>query len=198
MLRLQVVSRKDKRKQKANIGIRTLIGDWSSRRISAGFRGAFIEAFFSEGTAVHDRSCSRVCSPATKNNIERVAATIRVKTGQYQRVNLGYSLRYTKHRGLERPYINTRSLKHQQPYITTGRRFLTYAQILEYLPNHCAIPEIHCEYEEMYSKKRKHGSGDATKYYAVKAGHTVGVFTTWPECQKSITGYSGSVRKYFL
>lgn len=35
------------------------------------------------------------------------------------------------------------------------------------------------------------------KYYAVKKGRTIGVFTSWPECQKSVAGYSGAAFKSF-
>lgn len=40
------------------------------------------------------------------------------------------------------------------------------------------------------SKKRKRTKD--TKYYGVKAGHTVGVFTSWPDCQDAITGFKGA------
>lgn len=42
------------------------------------------------------------------------------------------------------------------------------------------------------SKKRKLEE-DATKYYAVKAGHTTGIFERWADCQKNITGFKGAV-----
>lgn len=35
------------------------------------------------------------------------------------------------------------------------------------------------------------------KYYAVKKGRTTGVFTSWPECQNAVTGYSGAAFKSF-
>ena len=35
------------------------------------------------------------------------------------------------------------------------------------------------------------------KYYAVKKGRNTGIFTSWPECQKQIQGYSGAVYKSF-
>lgn len=35
------------------------------------------------------------------------------------------------------------------------------------------------------------------KYYAVKAGHTPGVYSSWPECQKQVNGYSCAVYKSF-
>lgn len=35
------------------------------------------------------------------------------------------------------------------------------------------------------------------KYYAVKRGRTTGVFTSWPECQNSVTGYPGAAFKSF-
>lgn len=35
------------------------------------------------------------------------------------------------------------------------------------------------------------------KYYAVRAGRQVGVFDSWPECQKQINGYSGQDYKSF-
>jgi len=44
------------------------------------------------------------------------------------------------------------------------------------------------------SRKRKL-EDDATKYYAVKAGHTTGVFESWADCQESITGFKGAVCK---
>lgn len=35
------------------------------------------------------------------------------------------------------------------------------------------------------------------KYYAVKSGRQIGIFNTWPECQKQINGYSGALYKSF-
>lgn len=35
------------------------------------------------------------------------------------------------------------------------------------------------------------------KYYAVKKGREVGVFETWPQCQKMVQGFSGAVYKAF-
>ena len=35
------------------------------------------------------------------------------------------------------------------------------------------------------------------KYYAVRAGREIGVFTTWDECKKAIIGYSGAIYKSF-
>lgn len=37
----------------------------------------------------------------------------------------------------------------------------------------------------------------ANKYYAVRKGNTIGIFNTWNECQKSISGYSGAEYKSF-
>ncbi|KAK0733031.1 ribonuclease H-like domain-containing protein [Lasiosphaeria miniovina] len=47
------------------------------------------------------------------------------------------------------------------------------------------------------SKKRKMDSGE-TKYYAVRAGHKPGVYTTWAICQQQISGFKGAVFKSFL
>lgn len=47
------------------------------------------------------------------------------------------------------------------------------------------------------SKKRKLGE-DATKYYAVRAGKTPGVYTTWKECQEQTTGFKGASYKSFI
>ena len=44
------------------------------------------------------------------------------------------------------------------------------------------------------SRKRKLDD-DTTKYYAVKAGHSTGVFENWSDCQESITGFKGAVCK---
>ena len=46
------------------------------------------------------------------------------------------------------------------------------------------------------SKKRKLGD-DATKYYAVRAGKTPGVYMTWKECQDQTTGFKGASYKSF-
>jgi ribonuclease HI len=46
------------------------------------------------------------------------------------------------------------------------------------------------------SKKRKLGD-DVTKYYAVRAGKTPGVYMTWKECQEQITGFKGAQYKSF-
>ena len=37
----------------------------------------------------------------------------------------------------------------------------------------------------------------AKKFYAVKIGKTPGIYETWSECQKQISGYSGAVYKGF-
>lgn len=37
-----------------------------------------------------------------------------------------------------------------------------------------------------------------TKYYAVRAGHKPGVYTTWAICQQQISGFKGAVFKSFL
>jgi len=34
-------------------------------------------------------------------------------------------------------------------------------------------------------------------YYAVKAGHTTGIFNNWPECQKATQGFSGAIFQKF-
>lgn len=36
-----------------------------------------------------------------------------------------------------------------------------------------------------------------SKYYAVKKGRQTGIYTSWPDCQQQITGYSGAVYKSF-
>lgn len=36
-----------------------------------------------------------------------------------------------------------------------------------------------------------------SKFYAVKKGRKVGVFNTWAECQKQVTGYKGAIFKSF-
>ena len=36
-----------------------------------------------------------------------------------------------------------------------------------------------------------------SKFYAVKVGKVPGIYTSWPECQKNVTGFSGSVYKSF-
>ncbi|KAJ5032928.1 uncharacterized protein L3040_009517 [Drepanopeziza brunnea f. sp. 'multigermtubi'] len=48
------------------------------------------------------------------------------------------------------------------------------------------------------SKKRKLGEDKGTKYYAVRAGKVPGVYMTWLECQKQITGFRGSSHKSFF
>lgn len=37
----------------------------------------------------------------------------------------------------------------------------------------------------------------ATKYYAVRIGRSTGIFGTWAECQKQVTGFPGAVFKSF-
>ena len=37
----------------------------------------------------------------------------------------------------------------------------------------------------------------AKKYYAVRKGRKTGVFATWAECQKQVTGFSGAEFKSF-
>lgn len=48
------------------------------------------------------------------------------------------------------------------------------------------------------SKKRKIAEVAPTKYYAVKAGHTPGVYTDYAECQKNTTGFRGASCKLSL
>lgn len=36
-----------------------------------------------------------------------------------------------------------------------------------------------------------------SKFYAVKNGHEVGIFSTWPECQKQVNGFKGAKYKSF-
>lgn len=36
-----------------------------------------------------------------------------------------------------------------------------------------------------------------TKYYAVKQGRKPGIYTTWEECKKQVTGFSGAIYKSF-
>lgn len=38
----------------------------------------------------------------------------------------------------------------------------------------------------------------AKKYYAVKNGYHIGIFETWEECQKEVTGFSGAEFKSFV
>lgn len=45
--------------------------------------------------------------------------------------------------------------------------------------------------------KRKHTKRKRNKYYAVRAGRTVGVFPTWAECQAQVCGFSGAEFKRF-
>lgn len=35
------------------------------------------------------------------------------------------------------------------------------------------------------------------KFYAVKVGRVPGVYTTWPECQSNVSGFSGAIHKSF-
>ena len=35
------------------------------------------------------------------------------------------------------------------------------------------------------------------KYYAVKSGRKVGIFTSWDECQKQVNGYANAIFKSF-
>lgn len=44
------------------------------------------------------------------------------------------------------------------------------------------------------SRKRK--GGPQAKFYAVKAGHTPGVYLNWKECEKSISGFRGAACEY--
>lgn len=37
----------------------------------------------------------------------------------------------------------------------------------------------------------------AKKYYAVKVGKSTGIFGTWDECKKQVTGFSGAIYKSF-
>ncbi|KAL3427564.1 RNase H domain protein [Phlyctema vagabunda] len=46
------------------------------------------------------------------------------------------------------------------------------------------------------TKKRKH-SETTMKYYAVRAGHKPGVYTSWDDCIEQITGFRGASHKSF-
>ncbi|KAG0648058.1 Ribonuclease H [Hyphodiscus hymeniophilus] len=46
-------------------------------------------------------------------------------------------------------------------------------------------------------KKRKSSEISETKYYAVRAGKTPGVYTTWEECQNNTFGFKGAAYKSF-
>ena len=35
------------------------------------------------------------------------------------------------------------------------------------------------------------------KYYAVKEGKNIGIFSTWDECKKQVHGYKGALYKSF-
>lgn len=50
------------------------------------------------------------------------------------------------------------------------------------------------------SKKRKMdgGSDKEQKYYAVRAGHKPGVYTSWAICQQQISGFKGAMCKLLL
>lgn len=37
-----------------------------------------------------------------------------------------------------------------------------------------------------------------SKFYAVKKGRIPGIYNSWPECQKQVTGFSGAVYKSFV
>tara|TARA_R110001599_G_scaffold129873_1_gene304599 strand:+ start:52257 stop:53087 length:831 start_codon:yes stop_codon:yes gene_type:complete len=36
-----------------------------------------------------------------------------------------------------------------------------------------------------------------SKFYVVKRGRKIGIFTTWTECEKQVTGFSGAIHKSF-
>ena len=36
------------------------------------------------------------------------------------------------------------------------------------------------------------------KYYAVKKGRQTGIYTSWPECQKMVSGFPGAVYRSFV
>jgi ribonuclease H-related protein len=36
-----------------------------------------------------------------------------------------------------------------------------------------------------------------SKFYAVKAGHKLGIYLSWPECQAQVKGFSGAIFKSF-
>lgn len=46
------------------------------------------------------------------------------------------------------------------------------------------------------SKKRSISEVSTIKYYAVRAGHTPGVYTVWADCQENITGFKGAQCKF--
>ena len=37
----------------------------------------------------------------------------------------------------------------------------------------------------------------ASKYYAVRKGRKVGIFTSWDDCKKSVNGYANAIYKSF-
>lgn len=46
------------------------------------------------------------------------------------------------------------------------------------------------------SSARKRSANGQVKYYAVRAGHTPGVFTNYADVQRSTTGFKGAICKY--
>jgi len=48
------------------------------------------------------------------------------------------------------------------------------------------------------SRKRKLDDPAPIKYYAVRAGHNPGVYTSWADCQQNITGFKGAACRFTL
>ena len=49
----------------------------------------------------------------------------------------------------------------------------------------------------MAENKTTKKSSKKKNYYAVRKGHTTGLFTSWPECQEAVRGFSGAEFKGF-
>ena len=53
-----------------------------------------------------------------------------------------------------------------------------------------------CMYVPVFQKmKHKEKKMAKNKYYAVRKGRIPGIYRTWSECQKQVTGYPGAVFK---
>jgi hypothetical protein len=52
---------------------------------------------------------------------------------------------------------------------------------------------VNCITAKMTGSKRKR---EQAKFYAVRQGHTPGIYYSWADCQEQMKGYKGAVSKY--
>ena len=83
-----------------------------------------------------------------------------------------------------------------QPYRTTQRRVSVLQNSRIFLLFRQSRFQLFPCTMSAAGKKRKSSEISDTKYYAVKAGKTPGVYTSWEDCQNNTFGFKGAACKF--